>query len=197
MVKPEFSDQFELSLGTVGAVGVAVLCMYLTCVVVVRLGGPRLLMVSTAWDVAFVASMGAILGRTVLLRDPTIVAGVAALVTFAFVHAVAVRARHSLAFRGVSSRAPMLIVADGHVLPANLRRARLSEDDVRRAMRASGVGSLTVLRSLVLEQNGSFTAIRTSEPLDAWVMADVVDPRRHQRTTSRRITQPRPKDPGR
>jgi uncharacterized membrane protein YcaP (DUF421 family) len=56
-----------------------------------------------------------------------------------------------------------LLLHKGALLPASLRRARVSEDEVRAALRAGGLAAMESAHAVVLETDGSFSVI----PADA------------------------------
>ncbi len=49
---------------------------------------------------------------------------------------------------------PVVLVHDGRVIPAHLRRARMTEEDVRAAVRLHGYDDLAAVRLAVLEPSG-------------------------------------------
>jgi uncharacterized membrane protein YcaP (DUF421 family) len=46
------------------------------------------------------------------------------------------------------------------MLPSALRRTRLTEDEIRAAIRASGLAALGSVEAVVLETDGSFRVVR-------------------------------------
>jgi uncharacterized membrane protein YcaP (DUF421 family) len=163
-------------LGTDLATGVqvviATVAIVLVMLVLVRVGGQRSLAAMTAADVACVSALGAVVGRTSLLAVPTLAAGVIALT-------VLVGLRHLLSAleRGprwlpVPRRGPVVVLRDGRLCPDELRRARLSDDDLRQALRLAGVVRRDEARLVVLERSGRISVMRGSEP-EEWLLADL------------------------
>src|SRR5690606_17210890 len=54
---------------------------------------------------------------------------------------------------------PMLVFYKGEMLPAALRRARVTEDEVRAAVRAANVASMDEVEAVALETDGSFSVV--------------------------------------
>jgi uncharacterized membrane protein YcaP (DUF421 family) len=156
-------------LATAVQVVIATVGIVLVMVVLVRLGGQRSLAAMSATDVACVAAFGAVVGRTSLLAVPTLAAGMIALT-------VLVGLRHLLSAlergRRLLGRGPVVVVRDGRVLPEALRRARLSDDDLRQALRLAGVARRTEVRLVVLERDGRISVVRGGEP-ENWLLADL------------------------
>ncbi|HEX6265655.1 MAG TPA: YetF domain-containing protein, partial [Burkholderiales bacterium] len=55
---------------------------------------------------------------------------------------------------------PALLVHRGQLLPSALRKARVTEDEVRAAARAAGLPALEEAQAVVLETDGSFSVVR-------------------------------------
>jgi len=55
---------------------------------------------------------------------------------------------------------PILLFYRGEMLPSALIRSRVTEDEVRAAVRAASIGSMDEVEAVVLETDGSFTVVR-------------------------------------
>ncbi|MGC4864853.1 YetF domain-containing protein [Micromonospora sp. DT53] len=71
---------------------------------------------------------------------------------------------------------PTMLVRNGQVRHAALRRARVAESEIRQAARSHGAGELTELAAVVLESDGSLSVIRRDKIGDASSLDDVLDP---------------------
>lgn len=58
---------------------------------------------------------------------------------------------------------PVMLLYRGEVVPAALRRTRVTEAEVRAAIRAAGLDSLGAVQAVVLETDGSFSIVRAGE----------------------------------
>jgi uncharacterized membrane protein YcaP (DUF421 family) len=58
---------------------------------------------------------------------------------------------------------PILIMRDGQLLPDALRRAKLSEDDLRTALRRASIGSYADVGAAVVERTGTISVLRQGE----------------------------------
>ncbi|WP_231362618.1 YetF domain-containing protein [Thioalkalivibrio sp. ALMg9] len=56
-----------------------------------------------------------------------------------------------------------MLLYRGKFLPTALRQARVTEDEVRAAVRSAGIDSLDQVRAVVLETDGSFSVVRLGE----------------------------------
>lgn len=167
------SDQFHISAETAATVVVATTGIYLAFVVLVRLLGQRSLTSMSSFDFACVVAFGAVLGRTALLTDPTLAIGTIALATFLLLQRLLGLVRQHPGVDHLVNRSPELLVVDGELLPGQLRKMHVVESEIRQALRRAGVHRLEDVRCVVLERNGALSVVRSDEPVDPWLLADV------------------------
>lgn len=167
------TDQFSISPQTALAVVVTTVTIYLAFIVLVRLVGPRSLTSTASFDFAAVVALGAVLGRTVLLAEPTLAIGLVALVTLFGMQGLLGWLRQNPRFDRLVHRSPTLLVSDGVLLRENMRRVHVVEDEVRQAVRHSGARTLDEVRCVVLERNGTVSVVRSGQQVDPWLLGDV------------------------
>jgi len=152
----------------VSAIGV-----YLAFLVLIRIVGQRALSAMSSFDFAAAIAVGAVMGRAVLGYTPTLVAGVLGMSTlFALQSAFGILRRH----RGVDrvlSNLPLLLLANGEIVAENLRRAKISEDEVRQKLRLAGVYSYGDVAAVILERTGEVSVLRRGETIAAELLDDV------------------------
>ena len=68
---------------------------------------------------------------------------------------------------------PVLLLADGRIRGEALRRNRLTESEIRQAVRMQGTGDLSRVEAVVLETNGKLSVITSSSYGDGSALADV------------------------
>jgi uncharacterized membrane protein YcaP (DUF421 family) len=167
------SELFHVDLRTALTAVATTIGIYLAFVVSVRITGPRALTSTSSFDLACVVALGAVLGRTALLTDPTLPVGVIALVTFLAMQALLGSARQSSRLYGWLNPAPVILIQDGELLRRNMRAAHVVEDELRQAARRAGARGLGEIRCAVLERNGAVSVVRAVEPLDPWLLDDI------------------------
>lgn len=164
-------DELTTTPSTAFQVVVATVVVYLVFLLLLRLTGHRTLATLSLPDVACVMALGAVVGRTALLAEPTLVTGLLALVTLLLLQWLMTRLQRRGPWRDRLHRSPVVLVRDGQLLPAALWRARVHEDDLRQALRAAGVATLAEVAYAVLEPTGRISVLRG--PVDAWLTADL------------------------
>ncbi|MDI5891552.1 DUF421 domain-containing protein [Halomonas rhizosphaerae] len=137
---------------------------YVTLVVFLRVSGKRTLSKLNAFDLIVTVALGSTLATVLLANDVALAEGVLAfalLIGLQFaVTWSSVRARW---VRRLATGEPMMLLYDGNFLPTALRQARVTEDEIRAAVRSAGVNSMHKVRAVVLETDGSFSVVRPGE----------------------------------
>ncbi len=68
---------------------------------------------------------------------------------------------------------PTLLLYRGAFLPRALRRERVTEGEVRAAVRGHGIASLAAVEAVVLETDGSFSVVASMDSRDRSALAGV------------------------
>jgi uncharacterized membrane protein YcaP (DUF421 family) len=146
---------------TVGFVGASTVLIYLSVVLALRVGERRTLAEMSTFDFAVAVAVGSIIGRVSTTRSPTYVQGLAALVTLLLAHYLITlgRARSKRVRRWVE-RPPRVVLRDGQILPLELRREHLTEEDLMRKLREHDVHALDEVELVVVEARGGFSVLR-------------------------------------
>jgi uncharacterized membrane protein YcaP (DUF421 family) len=166
-------DQLGTDTATAVQVVIATIGIYVALVVLVRIGGQRGLVAMSGADVACVIALGAVVGRTALLAEPTLVTGVIALsVLFGMQRVLTILGRGPRLGR-ILTRRPVVLFRDGQLCEDGMRRARVSDDDLRQRLRLAGVSHRDQVRLVVLECNGQISVLRSGVEPERWLVNDL------------------------
>ncbi len=152
-------DSWSVVLRTV-LVGAAA---YGTLVFVLRLSGKRSLSQLNAYDFVVTVALGSTLATILLSRDVAWAEGATALALLAalqFLVAWTTSRWHTL--RKVVTSSPRVLLRDGTMDGDMLLSVRLTEAEVRQAVRSTGAGDLSDIAAVVLETNGKLSVISRS-----------------------------------
>jgi uncharacterized membrane protein YcaP (DUF421 family) len=137
---------------------------YVAVIIWLRITGKRTLSKWNAFDFVVTIALGSTLASVITSRDIPLVEGVVALgllVLLQFViTSLSVRVP---AIRKLIKAEPALLLKHGRFLDEALIRERVSESEVRMAIRSQGLASVEEIEAVVLETDGSFSVIKTSE----------------------------------
>lgn len=147
---------------------------YVVLIVFLRLSGKRTLSKMNAFDLIVTVALGSTLASALLTRSVALADGALAFALLIGLQFVvtwsSVRVRW---VRQVTTGEPQLLAYGGELLPDALRRARVTKAEVGAAVRSAGLASLGEAQAVVLETDGSFSVVRTSEKRGPSVLADV------------------------
>lgn len=132
---------------------------YVALVAVLRTSGARTLSKLNAFDLVVTVALGSTLATVLLSTDVSLAEGVLGLVVLvALQYVVSWSSLRWRAVEGVVKSEPVLLYRDGFLRGA-MRRARVTEDEVRQAARSSGQASLGEVTAVVLETDGTLSVL--------------------------------------
>jgi uncharacterized membrane protein YcaP (DUF421 family) len=167
------SDRLGIDGPTALLVVITTIGMYLALVLFVRLLGQRTLASMSSFDLGCAIALGAVIGRTTLLLEPTLMVGLTAMTTLFAVQISLVRLRRIGWVDRLLNRPPVLLMDGAVPLHENLRASHVGEDELRQKLRLAGIRDLAEVRCVVLERNGAVSVVRADRPLDPWLFDDV------------------------
>ncbi len=139
------------------------LLAYVVLVVFLRISGKRTLSKLNAFDLVVTVALGSTLATVLLNKSVALADGAVAFALLIGLQLVvtwsSVRARW---VRQVLTGEPVLLLYRGKFMPVSLRQARVTEDEVRSAIRSSGILSMEEVEAVVLEADGSLSVVRRS-----------------------------------
>lgn len=134
-------------------------------VALLRLSGKRTLAKMNAFDLVVTVALGSSLASLITSKTVALTQGVlafAALIGLQYcVTWLAVRSR---SVRRLVKNEPALLLLRGEMLEGAMRRERVTEEELRAAIRARGIAAVEDVEALVLETDGNFSVVsRTDE----------------------------------
>lgn len=139
--------------------------VYLFLLVALRLTGKRQLGQFTPFDFAVLLIVSNAVQNAMIGPDTSLVGGlIGASTLFALNFALAALSYRFNIFGHELMGEPTLLVNDGHLISANLRRERIDPDDVLMAMREHGVTDLGKVKQAVLETDGTISIVGSDAP---------------------------------
>jgi uncharacterized membrane protein YcaP (DUF421 family) len=134
--------------------------LYLFVVFVMRVVGRRELSSLTAFDLVLLIVLGDAIQQGLTQSDYSVTGAVIVVSTFAVLQvATSYLGFKSKRIRSVLEGQPIVLIEDGRLINANLRRQRLTPDDVAEEMRLQQIMSFTDVAWGILESNGRISFI--------------------------------------
>ena len=155
-------DWIFASWYSLGRIATLAILTYLVILLLLRLSGNRTLAKTAAFDQVVSVALGSTLATVILSKDTRLTDGATAfLMLIALQFVVAKLILRSLWFQRLVISTPQVLVQDGRIREADLRRVRLVESDVHAALRKAGVGRVEDAALVVLESDGTFSVVQT------------------------------------
>ena len=165
----------------IAAEGDAPLMIVASAVALYVLLGLRSFSKMSGFDFAITIAIGSVFASVTLWQKPTLVDGAVALGALFGLQFVVGNLRKRLpGVTGLVDNAPLLLMDGPEVLPDNLRRANMTEADLRAKLREANVTQLEQVRAVVMESTGDVSVLHTppdAPPLDDELLAGVEDGR--------------------
>lgn len=134
---------------------------YVSLIVFLRVSGKRTLSKMNAFDFVVTVALGSTLASILLSKDVALAQGALAFAVLIGLQFLitwsSIRIR---LIRRIVTGEPALLLYRGEYLPSALKQARVTEDEIRAALRSSGIASLEDVEAVVLETDGSFSVVR-------------------------------------
>lgn len=140
---------------------------YLILIAILRASGKRTLSKMNAFDLVVTVALGSTLATVLLSKDVPLLEGVlgfAILVVLQFVIAWSTK-RNGTVENAIKSE-PRILLRDGKIDADALRDERITEEEIKAAVRKGGLGDLHAAAAVVLETDGSFSVIPNSDAGD-------------------------------
>ncbi|MGI9173790.1 MAG: DUF421 domain-containing protein [Rhodothermales bacterium] len=154
------SDWFETSAIGILAVILSAIGVYILVIALTRLAGLRSFSKMSSFDFVMTVAIGSIVASTVLLKDPPLFRAAFALAAvFGLQYGIAWLRERSSDFSSLVDNEPLLLMDGPNVLEENLKKARVTKDDLRAKLREANVLDLSQVRAVVLETTGDISVL--------------------------------------
>ena len=135
---------------------------YVGLVIAVRFAGKRTLAQLDEFDLVVLVAVGNILSSLMVMNEVSLVQGAAGLLVLLMLQvAVTLVVTRAPRLESVLKTQPSLLVLRGRLLTDALRESRVTENEVRQAIRNAGIADMEDAQAVVLETNGSFSVLGT------------------------------------
>ena len=153
-----FDDWFNLvRILTVGVLAYAALIIFL------RVSGKRTLSKWNAFDFVVTIALGSLLASVIISKDAVLLEGLTAFVLLVGLQFVITRLSVRFdSFRKIVKATPTLLFDKGEFLFEAMRRERVTESEIRAAIRSKGLAAIESVEAVVLETDGTFSVIKKS-----------------------------------
>jgi uncharacterized membrane protein YcaP (DUF421 family) len=135
--------------------------VYIFLVAILRIGGRRELAQMNAFDLVVLLTLANAVQNSIIGDDNSLLGGFIGGTTLVVLNLVVVRYlyRHPGLDRRLEGEA-VTLVRDGRIIPENLRRELITDDELLAAIRRQGIGHIEECAEVILETSGTISAIQ-------------------------------------
>lgn len=166
---------FDISLSSTIEIILSALGVYVAVIVMTRIAGKRSFSKMSSFDFAMTISIGAIIATSILSPNVSLIRGVIGLISIFLLELGNNRLRQYNIYRKAVDSAPLLLMKNGVVLKENLKKAKVTEGDLRANLRQSNVTRLSEVQAVIFEKTGEISVIKNDEgeQVEEWLLIDV------------------------
>lgn len=147
--------------------------IFISLLIFIRINGLRSFAKMSAHDFAVTIAIGSILGAVTIQKEPSAVQGLVAIVAFLSLQTLYSYWRR-IRPQSYLENKPLLIMDGEKILHENLKKAKMSEDDLIAKLREANVIKMTEIHAVVLESSGDVAVLHgDGDQLDDYLLKDV------------------------
>lgn len=151
---------------------------YAALFTMLRVSGKRTLSKLNVFDFVFVVAVGSVFASMIISKDVTFVEGVAAMATLMlFQRLLAELAARFPKLERIINGEPTLLLSNGKFIQDALKKERVTEEEVRGAIRGEGVTRVEDVAAVTMENDGTLTVAWMSKKPGNSSLVDAKDPR--------------------
>lgn len=171
------SVEITSSWSQLGLVVMSSAAMLIGIIIYVRIVGLRSFSKMSSFDFAVTVAMGSLLAA-VALSGSSLADGLVAAATLLGLQMLIALGRTRFGLAAAVDNDPLLLMIGSTFVDENLRRARVTTDDLRAKLREANVRNYRQVRYVVLESTGDVSVIHGDGELDPDIYVDVIDAHR-------------------
>jgi len=167
---------FEASWTSIISICITAIVIYAAVIIFTRLAGKRSFSKMSSFDFAMTVAIGSIIASTVLSKSVSLVEGTFGLaMVYILQLSVAVLRKNSKVEQLIDNN-PLMLMDGSKILHDNLKKARVTESDLRSKLREANVIELSQVRAVVFEATGDISVLHTKDDnveLEDWLLKGV------------------------
>lgn len=169
-------EYFEASGSSLLSIILSALGVYVIIIILTRIAGKRSFSKMSNFDFAMTISIGAMIATTILSPSVTFLQGLVGLISIFLLSAVSNYLRQFPLFRKAIDNTPLLLMDGPEILHQNLKKVRLSEEDLLANLRRANIIQLAQVKAVVFESTGEISVLHSensSAKLEEFLITNV------------------------
>lgn len=157
---------------------VSTIAVFASVIVYIRMAGLRSLAKMSSFDFAMTIAVGSLIGSTASSSSVTLANGLLAIAVLFLAQVVIATGRRRVGLGKVVDNQPIVLMIGTEMLDENLRRTRLTRDDLWAKIRQANVLDPSTIQAVVMETTGDVSVLHGDTPLHPDVLSGVEDAHR-------------------
>jgi len=169
----DWQTWFSINWQQVVGIALSVIGFYFCLILFTRIVGLRSFSKLSSYDLAMTVGIGSILASTVLSKSTSLLQGVFAIgMLFTLQALLSIIRRKFKPFKALIDNQPIILMANGAYLYDNLKKAKLSENDIKQILRKNGIKSRSEVFAVIMETTADISVIKSSDTSPDWSLFD-------------------------
>jgi len=167
---------FAFDIPSFVAIILTAIGIYIAIVIFTRIAGKRSFSKMSSFDFAMTVALGSMVATTVLSKSVSLWQGVIGIATVYILQLFVAILRRFKVVQNVVDNGPLMLMDGQTILYENLKKARVTEADLRSKLREANVIRLKEVRAVVFEATGDISVLHTDkddEELEDYLYKDV------------------------
>ncbi len=167
-----FVSEFESILPII----VSAICIYIALIVFTRIAGKRSFSKMSSFDFAITISIGSVLAATILNKSVSLIQGVVGLGILYTLQLIIAHLRQHKHIHKLIDNEPLLLMKGVKFFRDNMKKAKVTESDIRGKLREANVLKLNQVRAVIFESTGDISVLHTTDPeieVEDYLLKDV------------------------
>ena len=168
-------ELFNTSWETVMLISASAIGIYVAIILLTRIIGKRSFSKMSSFDFAMTVAVGSIVATTILSSSVKLIEGLVGLTMIYVLQISIALARRNKTVQNMVDNSPLLLMDGEKIISSNLRKARVTEGDLRSKLREANVTELSQIKAVIFETTGDISVLHKKEdsPIDLWILKDV------------------------
>lgn len=151
--------------------------IYVVLILFTRLSGVRTFSKMSSFDFAITVAIGSLIASTILTKSPPLFQAVVAMASLFAIQMVIAGFRESYFIRSLVDNKPILLMRNTEMLEENMKKARVTREDLLGKLREANVTQFSQIRAVVMETTGDMSVLHHHEidhQLEEKLLEDVI-----------------------
>jgi uncharacterized membrane protein YcaP (DUF421 family) len=167
---------FEASTTSLIAIVLTAIGIYIATIIFTRIAGKRSFSKMSSFDFAMTVAIGSIIATTVLSKSVSLLQGVVGMAAVYLLQIAVAMLRRFDFIQELTDNKPLLLMDRQEILYKNLKKARVTEADLKSKLREANVLERSQIKAVIFEATGDIAVLHSkdeNEQVEDWLVNGV------------------------